>query len=298
MMAWLTAANTGIVLGLIMACCVLGLAVAYRLFNFPDLTIEGSFLLGAVGMAVAQKEGLPVWASFAVAMLLGALAGMLTAFLHAKFRVNKFLAGIIVGAICYTLGLRLMGSSNIGLLANSTFLDGLDAMASLGPLSVGKIAMLLSFVAALCCVLYVGLKSRPGLRLRVAGCNASYAKTLNISVVLSLVLALAITNGLAAFSGALLAIHQGFADIGLGQGVLIFALASMSVGERVISENRLSLVLYILTTAVLGSVIYQILMAFAIRAGLNPIDLKLVTALFVLALIVVRVRKNADVSLQ
>lgn len=297
-MVWLTAANTGIVMGLIMACCVLGLAIAYRLFNFADLTIEGSFLVGAVGMAIAQRAGFSVLTSFLAAMLLGVLAGMLTAFLHAKFRVNKFLAGIIVCAICYTLGLRLMGSSNIGLLSSTSFLDILDTSATVGGISLGKISVLLAFIVGLCGLLYAGLKSRIGLRLRVAGCNTSYAKTLNINVILSLVIVLGITNGLAAFSGALLALHQGFADIGLGQGVLIFALASMSVGERVISENKLPLVPYILASAVMGSVIYQLLMAFAIRAGLNPVDLKLVTAIFVLALIVLRVRKVDDASLQ
>lgn len=297
-MVWLAAANTGLVLGLIMAFCVLGLAIAYRLFNFPDLTIEGSFLLGAVGVAIGQKHGLPLWFSFAGAMFLGALAGALTAYLHSKFKVNKFLAGIIVGAICYTAGLRLMGASNIGLLGVSNFLDDLDAFASVGSLAVWKILTLAGMVALVCWALHLTLKSRFGLRLRVAGCNTVYAKTLSIGVVASMVIALALTNALAAFSGAMLAIHQGFADIGLGQGTLIFALASMSVGERLVAENKLTLVMYVLVTAVLGSVAYQLLMAFAIRAGLNPVDLKLITALFVLALIVLRVRKADDASLQ
>ena len=297
-MVWLAATNTGLVLGLIMAFCVLGLAVAYRLFNFPDLTIEGSFLLGAVGVAIAQKHGLPLWISFIVAMLLGALAGALTAYLHTKLKVNKFLAGIIVGAICYTAGLRLMGASNIGLLGVNSFFDELDALVNLGPVAVSMIFVLISMVALVGVVLLLIMNSRLGLRLRVAGSNAGYAKSLGVGVVASMVVALALTNALAAFSGAMLAIHQGFADINLGQGTLIFALASMSVGERLIQESKLTLVSYVLVTAVLGSVVYQLLMAFAIRAGLNPVDLKLVTAMFVLALIALRVRKADDAALQ
>ena len=290
MTPWIVAANTGIVTGLLMAACVLGLAIAYRLFNFPDLTVEGSFLLGAVGMAVAQRQGLPAGVSLAAGAALGAAAGALTALVHARFGVNKFLAGIIVSAICYTAGLRLMGASNIGLLGETTFLDRPDG--------VGKVATLLVLVGAMCAALHSALRSRAGLRLRTAGCNPAYAAMLGINVGRSLMITLGITNALAALSGGLLAVHQGFADIGLGQGILIVGLASLTVGERLVPQRRLTLVAYVLAASVGGGVAYQLLMAFAIRLGLNPVDLKLVTALFVLMLVATRVRDRHDPSLQ
>lgn len=290
MTAWLVAANTGLLAGLVMAGCVLGLAIAYRLFNFADLTVEGSFLLGAVGVAIAQKQGLPLWISLLVAMGLGAAAGALTALLHARFRVNKFLAGIVVAAVCYTLGLRLMGSSNIGLLGEAALFDQLSSAGQVGVLSVT--------VAILSAASYFALGSRVGLRLRTAGCNPNYARMLDINVGRSLVLALGFTNALAAFSGGLLALYQGFADIGLGQGVLIVALASLAIGERLLSEGKLSLVTYVLAAGVLGGVVYQLIIAFAIRLGLNPVDLKLVTAMFVVALVAIRVRRDEDSALQ
>jgi putative ABC transport system permease protein len=114
----------------------------------------------------------------------------------------------------------------------------------------------------------------------------------------SLMITLGITNALAALSGGLLALHQGFADIGLGQGILIVGLASLTVGERLIPETKLPLVAYVLAASVVGGVVYQLLVAFAIRLGLNPIDLKLVTALFVLMLVAMRVRDQHDSSLQ
>ena len=290
MTPWIVAANTGVVIGLLMAACVLGLGIAYRLFNFPDLTVEGSFLLGAVGVAVAQREGLPVGVSLAVAAALGAAAGSVTALVHSRFGVNKFLSGIIVTAICYTVGLRLMGTSNIGLLGATTFLDRPDG--------IGKVAALFIMVGAMCAALYGALRSRFGLRLRTAGSNPIYARMLGINVSRSLVITLGITNALAALSGGLLALHQGFADIGLGQGILIVGLASLTVGERLIPETKLPLVAYVLTASVVGGVLYQLLVAFAIRLGLNPIDLKLVTALFVLMLVAMRVRDQHDSSLQ
>lgn len=290
MTPWIVAANTGVVIGLLMAACVLGLGIAYRLFNFPDLTVEGSFLLGAVGVAVAQREGLPVGVSLAVSASLGAAAGSVTALVHSRFGVNKFLSGIIVTAICYTVGLRLMGTSNIGLLGATTFLDRPDG--------IGKVAALFIVVGATCAALYGALRSRFGLRLRTAGSNPIYARMLGINVSRSLVITLGITNALAALSGGLLALHQGFADIGLGQGILIVGLASLTVGERLIPETKLPLVAYVLTASVVGGVLYQLLVAFAIRLGLNPIDLKLVTALFVLMLVAMRVRDQHDSSLQ
>ena len=283
-------------MGLVMACCVMGLAIAYRIFNFPDLTIEGSFLLGAVGVAVALKSGLPLLPSVVCAALLGACAGAITALLHARFGMNKFLAGIIVVSICYTAGLRLMGVSNIGLLDSAAEFDRVDAVASVFGVQVGKIIFLFVLLAVIACGIYAFLRSRSGLRLRVAGCNSSYAAALGVGVTASTVLALAVTNALAAISGAVLALHQGFADIGLGQGVLIFALASMSLGERLFSERGASVVAYILVTSICGSIVYQLIVSFAVRIGLNPIDLKLVTAILVLGLVVSRVRKGEDAS--
>jgi putative ABC transport system permease protein len=280
--------DVGLVTGLLMAFSVYGLSTALRLFNFPDLTVEGSFLLGAVGFAVGQKSGLGMSAAVLLGVSLGFLSGLLTGGLHSIFGINKFLAGIIVVSVAYTVGLRLMGASNIGLLGTPTIFDRLDEVWRVDGISLGKI----SFLAALYCtigiLLVTALNSHTGLKLRVAGSNPAYAKTLGISVSPCLMAGLAATNSLSALSGALLAAHQGFADIGLGQGVLIFALASMTLGEGLISDRLLPVPAFILLAAIVGSIAYQVVVAFAVRVGLNPVDLKLVTAVLVLALIVVR----------
>lgn len=291
-MNWLSPVDTGLVMGLIMAFSVYGLAIAFRLFNFPDLTIEGSFLLGAVGFAIAQKNGLNMGYGILISITFGAISGLLTGALHSVFKINKFLASIIVVSICYTSALRLMGSSNIGLLGSSTIFDRLDELFTDYVFSMGKLLFLCIFVVIVGSLTQIGLSSRAGLRLRVAGCNPIYAKTLKINVKFNIMIGLAATNALAATSGALLSLNQGFADVGLGQGVLVFALASMTLGERLISEQRHSVPMFILLSSIFGSIVYQILVAIAVRMGLNPVDLKLVTAVLVLILIVSKTKNT------
>jgi putative ABC transport system permease protein len=293
-MTWLISLQTGLETGLIMFFAVLGLAAAYRLLNFPDLTVEGSFLLGAVGFAVAARQGLGIPASLLAGVVLGGMVGALTGFLHARFHINKFLAGIIVVSISYTLALRLMGTSNIGLLSTAYQFDRLVGWGQLFDLQAGKMLVFLIMAAAIG-ILTAGLmSSRTGLRWRVAACNPDYARTLGIGVVASTVLGLAVTNALAALSGAFLAVHQGFSDVSLGQGVLILTLASMSIGDRLLSEHRLSVPAFVIVSSILGSIAYQCLISAAVRAGLNPVDLKLTTAIMVLVLIVVRSKRRDD----
>jgi putative ABC transport system permease protein len=290
----MTPVYTGLEMGLIMSFVVLGLTVAYRLFNFPDLTVEGSFLLGAIGFAIAARDGSGILLALLVAVTLGALAGALTGCLHARFHINKFLAGIIVVSISYTLSLRLMGASNIGLLSSATQFDQFVEYAHILDLPIGKSIFLLAVAGVVGALIGVTMSSYLGLRWRVATCNPDYARTLGIGVTVSTMLGLAVTNSLAALSGAFLSLHQGFADVGLGQGVLILALASMSVGDRLLSEQRFSIPTFIIISSILGSVAYQCLVSLAVRAGLNPIDMKLITAALVLALVIARGKRRDD----
>jgi len=281
-------AQTGLQLGLIMALAVFGLAIAYRLFNFPDLTIEGSFLLGAVGFAVLNREGFSLAASFLGATAFGALAGGVTGGLHSRFQINKFLTGILVTAIAYSLSLRMMAGPNVGLLEVSASVDALMASASPFDRDLTRIAVLAIVVAVVGILVVVLLRSRLGLQIRVAGCNPQLARSIDVKVVWSYIIGLGLTNALSAMSGALLAVHQGFSDVGLGQGMLVFALASLSIGERLLSDRKMSLPMFVLAAAVSGSVVYQCLIAWAVGAGLNPIDLKMATGILVLLVIIMR----------
>jgi putative ABC transport system permease protein len=293
-MSWLVPLDIGVSMGLTLAWSVLALALGLRLFSFPDLTVEGSLTLGAATFAVLVKGGAhPILAALA-AMVAGAAAGALTGTIYARLKLNKFLAGILVVAICYTLSLRVMGGSNIGLLRILPFTEILDRLdARLGnPYHLGSIltfGLLLSLGAF---TIIMMAATRKGLSIRAAGSNPNYARGLGINVTFSLTLGLACTNALAALSGVLLSVRQGFADVGMGQGVLILALASIALGERLMPGRYFSYHTHVVFAAITGSLVYQIIVACAIRLGLAPTDLKMATA--VLVLIVVAARSSRD----
>lgn len=296
MTSLLSPLDIGLTMGLIFAWAVLGLALSFRLFDFPDLTVEGSLLLGATVFATLLRDGAPMAVAIPTAFVAGAVAGGMTGFLHVQFAVNKFLSGIIMVAITYSLGLRIMGASNIGLLRLPSIFDRVSQLDQWGggTFHVGTLLLLTILLAATTGLVIIGITSRLGTRLRVAGSNPEYARSLGISVPKNLVVGLSLTNGLAAVSGVLLASRQGFTDIGMGQGVLILALASMTIGERVLPERLLPYHIFVVAAAVLGSIVYHLLVAYAVTAGLNPVDLKLATALLVLMVIIIRFSKDAD----
>jgi len=295
-MSWLVPLDIGLVMGLLLAWAVLALTLGFRLLNFPDLTVEGSLPLGAAVFAVLHRGGLPMPVSMGCALLAGAAAGALTGFLYVRFKLNKFLAGIIVIAIAYSLSLRIMGASNIGLLQLASVFDLAEPLNKdmPGHLHLGTILMLMGFIILGGVALLWALATRRGLRLRVAGSNPEYAKSLGINVPLNVIIGLAITNALAAFSGLLLTMHQGFADISMGQGVLILALAAMTIGERLLPEKHLPFHVFVFLAAIAGSVAYQVLVAYAVRVGLAPTDLKLATAIMVLTVVALRVSRNGE----
>jgi putative tryptophan/tyrosine transport system permease protein len=293
-MSWFVPIDIGLAMGLILAWAVVALALAFRLYHFPDLTIEGSLPLGAAVFAALYQDQCPWPVAVVAAFAVGALAGALTAVLHVKFRINKFLAGILVVAICYSLSLRLMGASNIGLLQFHSVFDSLEPWdkrldSEFHLVTLAFLGLLIATGAAL---VFKTLSSAFGMNLRAAGSNPEYARALGIDVLKKLVIGLALTNGLAALSGVLLAMKQGFADVGMGQGILILALAAMTIGERIMPSRSFSMPAFVLISAIFGSVLYQILVSYAVRAGLAPTDLKLATAVLVLLVIALRVSRN------
>ena len=297
----LTPLDIGIAMGLVFAWSVLALALAFRLFHFPDLTVEGSLPLGAAIFGVlVQRHGLPLAAAIPAAMLGGAAAGALTALILIRFRLNKFLAGILVIAVTYSLSLRVMDGSNIGLLQTPSFfslpiIERLDELTLAGAsIHMGSILVLALMAAAGAAILVVGLSSRRGMRMRVAGSNPVYARSLGISVPKYLVIGLAFTNSLAALSGCLLSMWQGFCDISMGQGILILCLAAITIGERLIPSKAISTQAFVVCAAIIGSIAYQVLVAYAVRFGFAPTDLKLVTAVLVLGIVAFRMTGNGE----
>lgn len=280
-------------IGLILSLLALGVVISFRVFHFPDITAEGSITLGASIAAVLIVNGAnPVLASLA-AFCGGMLAGATTGVLHTKFRINELLSGILVMTALYSVNLHVMGKSNIPLLSATTLASEVEAIAA--RLLEGRttfevagwevsvrdaflLVLTLFAVAVVAVVLYFFFRTNLGTAMRATGQNAQMIRALGVNVGNMIIVGLALSNGLVALSGALLAQYQGFADVQMGIGMVVWGLASVIIGEALVGTRQLGL---LITGAIMGSVLFRLLVAIALRAGLNPNDLKLITAGFV-----------------
>jgi putative tryptophan/tyrosine transport system permease protein len=284
--------------GLILAILALGVFISYRIFAFPDITADGSLTLGAAVAAAMIAQGYSPWAATAAAMLAGALAGGTTGVLHTQFRIPGLIAGILVATALYSINLHIMGRSNIPLLdARTVGTDLVNAVTMVtGPVETIRIlgrevrfgaavnlAAVALLVAALGWLLRAFLRTGLGTAMRATGDNPRMIRALGVDVGRMITLGLMMSNALVALSGAILAQYQGFADIQMGIGMIVWGLASVILGQALIGGGGLGLSI---CGAVLGSLLFRLMVALALRWGLNPNDLKLITAAFVFAALV------------
>jgi putative ABC transport system permease protein len=281
------------IFGMALGLTALGVFVSYRLFSFPDITTDGSFTLGAAVAAVALVAGVhPAWATVA-AVSAGACAGAVTGTVHALLGVPPLLSGILVTTALASVNLVVMGQSNIPL----TQADTLPAFAEtvLGPWlahtglspqdasEAGVLALVTGVVATVVVALYLFFRTNLGTAMRAGGDTATMARALGRDTRLLTVTGLAIANALVAGSGALVAQYQRFADVQMGVGMVIWGMASVFLGAALVGSTGLGAAL---TATVAGSVAFRLLVATALRAGLNPDWLKAATALVVLVALV------------
>ena len=264
--------------GLVYGIMALGVYLTFRILDFPDLTVDGSFPLGAAVAAKLIVLGLhPVLATL-IALLVGMLAGVITGLLNTKLKITGLLSGILTMTALYSINLRIMGRANISLLdANKIF----DLLAGWG-LSEDK-SILLCFLIVIVILKFVidwFLKTELGLSLRATGDNKQMIRSLGVNTDLTIILGLALSNGLVALSGALVAQHQGFTDVKMGIGMIIIGLASVIIGETIIRSSKIK---WATLGVICGSVIYRLVITLALRLDLNPNDLKLMTAILVIA---------------
>lgn len=284
-------------MGFILAVMALGVFVTFRIFGFADLGTDGVLTLGAAVAAILIARGAsPVVATLAAAGA-GMLAGCTTGVLHTRLRVNSLLSGILVMTGLYSVNLRIMGGSNVPLSRTATLADmagtvarkltGLETVR-MGAWSVltGDLAALAGAAAVACLLalaLRVFLATDFGVALRASGDNAQSALAQGVSAPDMLLISLAVSGGFSALSGALLAQYQGFADVQMGVGTLVLGLASVIIGQALVRTRALGVAI---AGTVMGSVLFRLLVSIALRWGLDPNDLKLVTAAFVLATLV------------
>jgi putative ABC transport system permease protein len=280
-------------IGLILSLLALGVFISFRIFDFPDITTEGSITTGAAIAATLLVHHVdPLLATFA-GFCGGLLAGAVTGILHTKFNIHGLLAGILVMTALYSVNLHIMGKSNVPLLSAltlSTYAEQIGTNVLSGALNLSlwgwevstrdAAVLFLSFfiIVLVGGVLYIFFRTNLGTAMRATGDNAQMIRALGVNVGNMIILGLALANGLIALAGALLAQYQGFADAQMGIGMVVWGLASVIIGEALIGTQSLGLTII---GAVMGSVLFRLLVAIALRAGLDPNDLKLITAVFV-----------------
>jgi putative ABC transport system permease protein len=285
-------------IGLILSLLSMGVWIGFRVLRYCDITVDGSITLGASVAAVLLVRGWSPWTATLAATVAGGLAGLVTGVLHTRFRIQELLAGILVMTALYSVNLRIMGRSNVPLLNVDNLATPAVKLFTRGDKSAENVQVLgwavpvqdaamlvtvLLITAVVALVIRWFLLTHVGTAMRATGENPQMVRAQGVNNQLMLVAGLVCANALVGMSGALLAQYQGFADVQMGIGMIVWGLASIIIGEALVGRTTPGLAL---VGAIMGTILFRLLVAIALRWGLNPNDLKLVTAIFVFAALV------------
>lgn len=270
-------------LGLIYGIVAIGVYLSFRIMQFPDLSVDGTFPLGAAVVAVLLSAGMNPSMATLLAMISGMLAGLMTGILCVSARIMNLLAGILVMTALYSINIRIMGKPNMAIMDIDTiFTGGLPAWILLSIVTISIVLFLRLFFT-----------TQYGLALRAVGNNAIVSQAYGVSIRQSVCVMLAVSNGLVALAGALFAQLQGFADVAMGTGTIVIGLASIMIGEAIFKTRSL---MWQMIGCVLGSILYRFAVAIALNGqviGLQASDLNLVTTvLVVVAMMLPRMRRS------
>lgn len=275
-----------LVLAILQALCfgplVLGLYLSMTIFKLPDITTDGSYTLGAVLTAIGLSHHWPIWAILPIAIGGGAIAGSITAWIHTRLRIQALLAGILVMTALYSVNLSLMGRSNIPLLAYDTVFSLLTVFDTLDYNTLLTLLLLLTGILGVKTFL---LKSDFGIAMRATGDRESMVEALGVNTHWMKCYGLAISNALVALSGSLITQFQGFADINMGIGIVISGLGSVIIGESIIRLSGTRSVPLALLFVLCGALLFQTVLAFTLKLGVDASMLKLVTSVLVLLIV-------------
>jgi len=274
-------------LGLMYALLALGVYITFRILDFPDLTVDGSFATGGAIAAVMISHGYEAWIATLTAFAGGLAAGACTGLLHTKGKINGLLSGILMMIALYSINIRIMGKPNVSLINADTLFSPIDSVT-------WKYILVLAIVVfAIKLLLDAFLHTDKGLALRATGDNNRMIRSFGGNTDNATILGISLSNGLVAISGALIAQDSGFADVTMGVGMIVIGLASVIIGEAILGTRG---VFWTTFAVVIGSIVYRIVLALAYRAEwlkLESTDLKLITALIVIvALVIPTIRRH------
>lgn len=269
--------------GLLFGLMTLGVYLTFRVLSFPDLGVDGTFPLGAAVGAVLIVKGVNPFVATLAAFAAGAFAGAITGLLNTKLRISALLAGILMMVGLYSVNLRIMSGSNIPLLREVTCFDLAGKLLHLKgmPLSI-----IFSIIMAVIVFLILNwfLHTEVGLALRASGDNEQMIRSLGSDTDKNVILGCALSNGLVALTGSLVGQNQGFCDVGMGIGMIVMALAAIIIGEAIFHPRSIT---GILLTCFAGTFIYRLFITIALRIGMRPGDLKLITSILVIIVLTI-----------
>ena len=264
---------------LIFAIMVLGVYISFRILDFPDMTVDGTFPLGAAISAKLLTLGVNPYLTLLVALVAGAAAGAITGLIHVKLKVKDLLAGILVMTALYSVNLRVMGKSNIPLFEEDNIFNTEYSMM----ITIVVLILISKFL------LDYLLKTKFGFALKALGDNENLIVSLGLNEEKYKIYGLMIANAFVAFSGAVLAQYQGFADVGMGTGIIVIGLASIIIGDTLFGKRRR---LAGTTIVIIGSILYRGVIAVTLSMGMDASDLKLITSVIVIVILWIQKQKN------
>lgn len=275
--------------GLIYSIMALGVFFTFRILDFPDLTVDGSFPLGAVIMAVGIKSNIGLIPSISLAFAGGVLAGMVTAVIHNKLKVPHLLAGILTMTMLYSVNIRIMGNkANLPLLRQDTILTrAVDFAGNRVSEEIVLLVLFLLIVLGIKILMDIFFHTDMGLTFGAMGSNQQMIVSQGVNPDTYKIIGVGLSNGLVALSGAFAAQYQGFADVNLGQGIVISGLASVMIGEFLLKSNRISI---LTLRVILGAILYKAIMFLGRYYGyaihMTPNDLKLISGVLIIAALI------------
>ena len=264
---------------LIFAIMVLGVYISFRILNFPDMTVDGTFPLGAAISAKLLTLGVNPYLTLLVALVAGAAAGAVTGLIHVKLKVKDLLAGILVMTALYSVNLRVMGKSNIPLFEEDNIFNTEYSVM----ITIVVLILISKFL------LDYLLKTKFGFALKALGDNENLIVSLGLNEEKYKIYGLMIGNAFVAFSGAVLAQYQGFADVGMGTGIIVIGLASIIIGDTLFGKRRR---LAGTTIVIIGSILYRGVIAVTLSMGMDASDLKLITSVIVIMILWIQKQKD------
>jgi putative ABC transport system permease protein len=273
---------TAICLGLSLTMLGWGIYLSLKIFNIPDITTDGSYTLGAAITAIQLSNGSNWQLALLFSFLGGAIAGMLTGFIHTRLRVNALLSGIIVMTALYSINLMIMKRSNIPLLQVNHVFSSLQLISD--PYT-NQILIVLAGTILIGFLLFYMLKTDFGIAMRATGNSETMVSAMGVNTNRMKIIGLGIANALTALSGSIVAQLQQFSDINMGIGIVIFGLGSVMIGETTMTLLKKNGILWRIFGVLFGCVVFRLIIAFTLASGADPNLLKLITALVVLVFV-------------